>query len=448
MTTLAYSYRDPLLEPSSPPESEWGRPVDRIYHDQGDRHQWTQLLQDWDRDPQADPSGENYLLIRRLDELGETVEAVGDRLDQLQERGIVAIALQENLPLAGLTTGEGVTRADLLQLLQTLQTRYRQQRLRRGHARNRLQALPPPGRAPYGYRRGQDRYLLDRSTAPVVKDFFDHFLLYGSLRRSVRYLEKRYGKKISVSTGQRWLTSPVYRGDLAYKDGQVLPDTHGAILSRDEAAQIDRLLRRNRRLPRRTASAPRSLAGLVTCANCQSPLRISRVTSRRGQSEYLYLRPVACGRSLPEGAPCRAIPYDQILNRTIERICEDLPQAVAELTLPDVDQVKQAIAQQVQERRKVLDQLPQLVETGVLDAQTADLRAYTLQGEIAALTKQSDQLPPGNLGAIARAVSLPQFWLDLSEAERRFYFREFIRQVQLHRKNTRELWQLQLVFIF
>jgi hypothetical protein len=68
-----------------------------------------------------------------------------------------------------------------------------------GHVRNRLQALPP-GKPLFGYRRGKDRYIVDRSTAPVVKDFCDRFLLYGSPRGTVRYLAKKYGKKISVTT--------------------------------------------------------------------------------------------------------------------------------------------------------------------------------------------------------------------------------------------------------
>ncbi|MGL4881909.1 MAG: recombinase family protein, partial [Waterburya sp.] len=57
------------------------------------------------------------------------------------------------------------------------------------------------------------------------------------------------------------------------------------------------------------------------------------------------------------------------------------------------------------------------------------------------------QLPPNNLPAIALAVSLPQFWLDLSEAERRFYFREFIKQIEIirHKSST---WSLSLKFIF
>jgi hypothetical protein len=292
--------------------------------------------------------------------------------------------------------------------------------------------------------------MVDRSTAPVVKAFFDHFLLYGSLRGAVRHLSKKYGKSISVSTGQRWLTSPVYRGDLEYTDGSIVPDTHAAILPRDEAAQIDRLLRRNRRMPSRTASAPRSLAGLVICGSCQSPMTITRVTTakrsqKRGseeKAEYLYLRPTAC----PNQPKCRAIAYEAILQATIERICKDLPRAVQGTPLPDLEQVKQGIEQEIAAKQSILDQLAPLVQNGVLDQETADLRVYKLRTEMATLQNKLAQLPPVNLTAIAQTVSLPQFWLDLSESERRFYFREFIQKIELHRQQNN--WQLSLTFIF
>ncbi|HEY9637462.1 MAG TPA: recombinase family protein, partial [Coleofasciculaceae cyanobacterium] len=315
-------------------------------------------------------------------------------------------------------------------------------RIRQGYARNRLKALPPPGKAPYGYRRGKDRYILDRSTAPVVKEFFEQFLLYGSLRAAVRYLEKKYSKKISVSTGRRWLTNPIYRGDLGYQNGEVISDTHTPILNREEAAQIDRLLRRNRRLPPRTASAARSLAGLVVCGECQSHMTVTSVTRPRKDQEYLYLRPISC----PQHPKCRAIAYEKVLDNTIQRICQELPRAVAGMNVPSLDGVKQSLTSQIANKQDILEQLPALTTSGVLDSETAELRAYKLRTEISQLRSRLWALPPVNLQAIAQAVSIPQFWCDLSESERRFYFREFIRQIEIMRQD--KAWDLQLVFIF
>lgn len=448
---IAYLYSNPLLE-TAPDLSGWGWQVDEVYRDQAveiamhsdnrkgrkasARPQWRQLLQDCQHQP-AD-----YLLVQRLDHLGDSVEEVGDRLAELEALNIRLILLEStpDPPPTALQTTD--LQADLLKLLQQLQQEQHSRRIRQGHARNRIKALPPPGKAPYGYRRSKTRYVVDRTTAPVVKDFFEQFLLYGSLSGAVRYLAKRYSKKISVSTGHRWLTNPVYRGDLEYHNGEIVPNTHEAIISRDEAAQVDRLLRRNRRLPPRTASAPRSLAGLVTCSECQSPMTVTRVTTPRKHQEYLYLRPTGCTRQ----PRCKLLPYEQVLQQTIERICEDLPRAVSGAPLPDMDRIKQGIEGAIAARQALLDQLPPLVASGVLDPETADLRTYKLRTEMAELQTQVSQLPPVNLKAIAQAVSIPQFWLDLSESERRFYFREFIRQIEVVRQEAD--WQLRLGFIF
>jgi DNA invertase Pin-like site-specific DNA recombinase len=431
---FAYTYSEPLIE-SVPDVSIWGWEVDRTYQDLGNRHQLKQLLQDCRTESAA------YLLVRRLEELGDSLEAISQCLAVLESLDVQLITTDDQLGITDFgTTDQTVRRSDLLQFFQTVQTSHRSQQLKRGHARNRLKALPPPGKAPYGYRRGKDRYTVDRSTAPIIKEFFDHFILYGSLRGSVRFLQKKYGKKISVSTGKRWLTSPVYRGDLEYQNGEVVPDTHVPILSREEAAQVDRLLRRNQRMPPRTASAPRSLSGLVACNACQSSMKISRAMHK--QQEYLYLRPVAC----PHQPSCRALPYQQVLEKTIQQICQDLLPAVSNASLPDMDKVKQSLTAQMAVKQTVLEQLPSLVDSGVLDAETAGLRAYKVRTEIAELRTRLTQLPPVNLQAIAQVVSLPQFWLDLSESERRFYFREFIQQIQIVRQE--QDWKIQLVFIF
>ena len=437
MKVVAYIYSDPLLE-SPPDKAIWGLEVDRVYQDLGARQQLQQLIED------SQAEAPNYLLIRRLEELGDELTTIRDRLNLFESLGIEIIVTEQeynSLKLDRHSFSE--IRDNLTQLLQEINHNQRRDRLKQGHARNRLKTLPPPGKAPYGYRRGQDRYIIDKSTAPVVKDFFERFLLFGSLRGAVRYLEKRYGKKISPSTGKNWLTNPVYRGDLKYKNNELISHTHTAIISREEAAQIDRLLRRNRKMPNRTKSAPRSLAGLVRCQKCQLAMNISRVTKPRQTQEYLYLRCAKC----PQKPKCKAIAYELILDRTITQICSELPQAVANSNLPNIELIEGSLAQQIKQKQKILNQIPILIEQEILDPETAEIRNYKIRLEISQLQQQVDQLPPADLKAIAKTVSLPQFWLDLSESERRFYFREFIKQIEIIRGNSQE-WDLKIIFIF
>ena len=139
MKIIAYLYSDPLLE-TAPDASIWGWEIDRVYQDLGGRQQLQQLIEDCQNEPV------DYVLIRRIEELGDSLEEVSWRFSQLESLGIYLVALDT-------PTTNG---ADLFQLLQQIHSYQRSRSLRRGHALRRLNAQPPPGKPPYGYRRGKD----------------------------------------------------------------------------------------------------------------------------------------------------------------------------------------------------------------------------------------------------------------------------------------------------
>jgi hypothetical protein len=150
--------------------------------------------------------------------------------------------------------------------------------------------------------------------------------------------------------------------------------------------------------------------------------------------------------SCPKKPKCSAISYQEIFEKTIAVICHDLPQAVAGINSPKIDVAKNKLTDEIARIQQILEQLPELVETGILDVKTAKLRAYRLRTEISSIQAKIATLPPVNLTSVAQAVSIPQFWLDLSESERRFYLREFIRKIEILRQDKN--WELRIVFIF
>ena len=94
----------------------------------------------------------------------------------------------------------------------------------------------------------------------------------------------------------------------------------------------------------------------------------------------------------------------------------------------------------------MLSRLPNLITEGVFDKETAKLRAYKLKTEISQLENKLYKLPPVKLLETAKTVSIPQFWWDLSESERRFYLREFISRIEIIRQGVN--WNLQVIFVF
>lgn len=94
----------------------------------------------------------------------------------------------------------------------------------------------------------------------------------------------------------------------------------------------------------------------------------------------------------------------------------------------------------------MLRDLPQLLDRGILDPETLALRRYHLEAEISQCQSQLAELTPVNLQETAKTVSLPQFWWDLTETERRFYFREFVQQIYILYEG--DDWQLGIDFSF
>jgi hypothetical protein len=138
--------------------------------------------------------------------------------------------------------------------------------------------------------------------------------------------------------------------------------------------------------------------------------------------------------------------YEAVLQKTVAAVCENLQRLADRLPLPDCDGVKAGLQGQIAQKQNILEVLPQLHAEGILDEETLKLRIYHVKAEISQLQAQLLQLPPVNLRETARAVSLPQFWWDLTETERRVYFREFVQQIKIRRSDSG--WEVCIEFMF
>ncbi|WP_334310669.1 hypothetical protein [Dolichospermum circinale] len=76
MKIIVYIYTNSLLD-TVPNQGDLGWEGDKIYEDLGKRTQLQQLLID------CQTETVNYLLLRRLEELGDSLSQVSDRLNQL-----------------------------------------------------------------------------------------------------------------------------------------------------------------------------------------------------------------------------------------------------------------------------------------------------------------------------------------------------------------------------
>lgn len=418
---IAYTYTDPVID-SIPDGFFWGCEVDRIYLDIGERKELKKLVK------YCQQKSPNYLLIRSLSELGDTITEIVGLMGKIENYQVEIISIEENYNTSKFKViKDNKNRNLLINIWEEIRQKINQKKLEKGHGNNRLKILPPPGKAPFGYIRGKDSYIVNRSTAPIVREFFDRFLLYGSLADTVKYIENKFNKKIALSTARYWLKNPIYRGDLAYKNNVIIPDTHTAIITREESAQIDRILKSHRLVKPRSASANYALAGLIKCQQCSSSFRISHINKKQYQDKYLYLIPTQC----PREKTCKALKYDLIFQETINKICEQLPQVTQNFSAPNLQIIKGELERQILEKEENLLQINQLIKDNILDEETGKIRNYKIHIEIGKIKQKIAQLPPDNLTKISTALSNPQFWSDLSPSECRFYLREFIKTINI-----------------
>lgn len=439
MTTIAYTYTEPTIDVISD-ISIWGLEVERVYQDISKREQLEELIRD------CQFKAPNYLLIRHLAEFGDNLEQVNRVINIIENLGIEIIAIAQDYNSSKFKIiDESRKKQQLINIWQEIEQVQKKRLLKQAHAQNRLKILPPPGKAPFGYLRGKESYIINRATAPIIKDFFTRFLLFGSLQDSVNYLQQKYQKKIAISTARYWLTNPVYRGDLIYQKNQLISNTHAPIISREESAQIDRILKSHQRFAPHSTSANYCLAGLVQCQICQSSLKINNVKQKNKSKKYLYLMPTKC----PKNQTCKSLKYDQVLTKVINYICDNLPEKINQIQLPNTNFFQENLLNQIKQKEELLLNLPELIKQEIFDPETAKIRTYQLKKEIAELQQKINQLPPSNLITIAKNLSISQFWQDLSEVEKRFYLREFIKQIYIklpHKNNPS--WALDILFVF
>ncbi|HIK36509.1 MAG: recombinase family protein [Geminocystis sp.] len=438
VTAMAYFYKNPLINQETKLGCNIGR-IEKIYQDIGDRRQLRKLIEDCQNEKP------DCLMVSSLASLGDNLEEVEGIITHLESLGVEIIAANEGYKTSDFKVVDTPTKRNKLrEIWKQIEKELQRRKLILSHAIRKMETLPPPGRAPFGYIRGNKGYMIDPVNAPIIREFFRVFLLSGSLRRSVKYLEEKYQKKISPSTAKNWLKNPVYRGDLLYNKNTIVSDTHPPIITRQESAQIERLLRNNKKFAPKSVSSKHCLAGLLKCKSCQCPLRVNPVSNKTKGYSYLYLTPTNC----PKNKPCKSLSYNSVLTRLIETIC-NLFEAIKETETErdKIEETRNIEREEIKKIKEKLEVIRRLEDEGVLEEEEAKKITYRLREKMSKMQQKINQMPPNTLGVIAKNLSNPQLWHDLSNSERRFYLREFIDTIEVNMgENHDDKLELNLVF--
>lgn len=235
----------------------------------------------------------DQVIVTRLDRMSRSMWHGAQLLEYFcAEDTPNLIALDDGLDLA--TVGGRFVARMLINLGQA-ETERLSERVRHGKAYHRQQLRPFGPKAPFGYRWTADRsnFELDPDAAPTARLVLDRFLATGEVIKTLRYAMTLPHNRLTTSVGLRaWLHNPALIGARCYgsvesiRDSsgkqrkrnrppgcyeQVIADTHPALISPLEHAQIRAILEdhRQRNLCHLQAGFTRELTGLVVCGHCQ-----------------------------------------------------------------------------------------------------------------------------------------------------------------------------------
>lgn len=304
-----------------------------------------------------------------------------------------------------------------------------QKAARDGWARRRR--LQKAGNPPFGMTVVDDSYTPDHSPYPkggtvygVAKEVIQTFINDGTQRGALQKLIATYGARVGSRKGddfprdrtklKKWLQSPILRGHTAYfgnrgRERLIIPNTHEALITPQEAEQIDRLLSAKARklVPKGELTA---IGGLVFC-ECGSKCIKRR---KHYYCEDVYDSPIKLGCDRKGGARITDLEEAAILAITTQAA------TVAHFVeVPIVEETPEI--QELQRKLFILGDDPDFDDSrNALKKKIENLKHHLIQ--------RSNSLGHRRAELVAAGAD-PGFWQSLSDPEKRFVFLQLVDKV-------------------
>lgn len=293
----------------------------------------------------------------------------------------------------------------------------------------------------------RDRPVIFEPEAEVIRALVAKLPAAGSIRALFREVSPLYwpdGTPLSYTMLRLLLTNPIMRGH--YRWGDVLvPESHEAIITPEQAAMIDQLCELNRHTRRKEPKAGTICAGLVWCPACER-----KINTARGTDAAKYVCQFRDGtetrnpvihfgiQSEPVDRFVREDLFGRLANGLIDRIIEQLEGLeVARAATADTSEASRRVLQRKIEGFTRALGNPDLGDEAMriviqeMNAATEALKAL----DVVARSRGGGVLDLAfyrNLRANRElAANLPLLWEDSPIQWRRAWIRRFVERVEI-----------------
>ena len=296
----------------------------------------------------------------------------------LKKNGVRVISVTEAIS----ESPEGILLESLLEGCAEYYSAELAVKVRRGMTENALKAKANGVRAPFGYYiDGDDKYQIDESLAPVVKEIYSLYLEGKRVKDIAKLMNargiKNRGYDMNYNSVFRILTNRKYIGE--YKFGDILlPDAIPAIIDKDTFEDVQQRLKNNKKAPAMHRSEDDYLLTTrLFCGKCGA-MMVGEIGTSHTQSKYRYYK---CNQAKKHKCDKKAVKKDWIEDLVIEEILslisndeviEELSDRIYEMQTEENAAVA-VVKNQLSEVEKKLNKLAEAIAQGVFSSTTKKL---------------------------------------------------------------------------
>ena len=356
----------------------------------------------------------DLILVTKLDRLYRSIRHYLNLQDTLDKYGVNWIAIWE--PIYDTTTPQGRLIINQMMSIAQFEVEQTGQRIRQVQSYKISKGEVISGSVPVGYRIVEKRLVPDEN-APYVREMFEYYSYCGNLTQTMRKFDHLNVFPQTKFAYKKMLMNTKYTGSYRGNDDFCEP-----IVGRDLYDDVQRKLGMNVKCSQKRVYI---FSGLLRCAECGRAMSAG-IYSRRGKESKRY----RCSGKYTAGiARCgnSSQIYEHVLeDRLVSHLREYLENYIFEIEVkqnPINDNRKRKAAIQ-----KRLDKLKELFLNDLITLEEYKTDREELETELADL--KDEPIQDTTALKILLASPFEEIYADLSEADRRFFWRSIIKEIR------------------
>lgn len=267
----------------------------------------------------ADLQRNELIIFTRLDRFSRNVLDANEMVKMFIQKNVSIKAIEEDD--IDTSTADGMFMFNLKVSLAQRELAKGSERITTVFEYKIKQGQPITGNMPFGYTieedaNGNKKVVKDKEVQHIVEDMFDHFLKHHSIRKTMNYINVKYGLERKYAGMNRIFKTEMYSG--TFKGNENYCDPY---ISKETAKRIRKIMDKNIRQKKNNYIY--LFTGLIRCYACGGTL-VGAGTKKRGIKYYYYRcnkRYQSC--CCPNAQSIREEYIENFIVQNINRLIED-----------------------------------------------------------------------------------------------------------------------------